>query len=440
MAVGAGKGIDGGVALMHRRKGFVYILFAMMMLNLMLVTVILPLQVSAPETGTEKINVDELFYFLQSIQDDINRAIDIAGRRSFVAITNRVLDTGSGVSDATNKTVEAFYNATIDGNVSTFMEDSSFGDWLVKMADQAESEGYEINITSNMSHISLSSESAFQTRFVIEYNLSLSDPRIDTRFDRELTTEREVRITGIDDPLLYVRTSGKRSNSYNRCSVSKRAEKTDTGSSFEYNYTYGDNSTRNWTSADATVFNGSSVGGIDDRFEKLLVTEDLCDYDPDELERFRGVLSEVETDGTDVCGGGEEIHAYLGGIGNFSSYGNGTRLVMTQDEVWRNHIPDQIDARCYFPDQQAPGFFARLENNLTGSGAGLASFLDVPDLPPAVQEANSSAVDYVYFNDSSDYGGTVKIKGVTDHREWFRLDADHVDSWGIGRLEYRKVE
>ncbi len=277
-------------------------------------------------------------------------------------------------------------------------------------------------------------EDSFSVSIDFRYNLSVRDPRIKTEFDRPRSTfNGSVSVEGVDDALLVLETAGKRFNSYNRC-PNPQLETAATGSVSEYNYTE-NGSERNWVSGDSRWFNGSDLGSVDSPSEKILFTPALCDYSFGRLEQFAGVVSDEETTGDDVCGSGEELPAYIGGV-NTSRFGNGTRIVMNEDDVWRNFVPDQIDSRCYFPDGDGPTFFGRMEGNLSGDGNGLASFLDVPELPSEVQEQNRSAVDYVYFDSPGSSGQTRRIKGVTDHRDWFRLDEEHVSQWGAAALVY----
>ncbi len=418
------------------RKGFLYTLFGLFFLALISLIVVSPVDIEPVESSPEKVSVDELFYFTESVKDDTDRAVSISSRRSLVAVTSHVLN-GGNLTDPETATALAFFNGTVNGSVSSIMSESSLKDWISKMESQAVSSGYLINMSTGVSNITVEMVDPFKVRFRTEYSLSISDPNIETSFtDNNHQSDLKTSITGLDDALIFLQSGGKRSNAYSKCTLSHTSLK-QSGTDSEYNYTDDDGNERNWVSGDSVVRKSNSTSGIGSKSEKILITTHLCPPDKSELDDFAGVVSNQTTAGQNVCGSEEEIPAYIGGISNVSAFNNETRLVMNQNDVWRNSIPDQIDSRCYFEDSTGPNFFDRLNRKVNGTSHGIASFLNVPNLPPEIQKDDTSAVDYVYFDEGGDYGKTWKIKGVTDQDlSWFRLDDTHVNRWGISDLAY----
>jgi hypothetical protein len=70
---------------------------------------------------------------------------------------------------------------------------------------------------------------------------------------------------------------------------------------------------------------------------------------------------------------------------------------------------------------------------VNSDGTGIATVLDVTRLPSALQRSRS-AVGYVYFNQTNNYGGSERIEGLTDDYSWFRLDRDHLERWNAEEL------
>jgi hypothetical protein len=97
---------------------------------------------------------------------------------------------------------------------------------------------------------------------------------------------------------------------------------------------------------------------------------------------------------------------------------------------------DSSGEGCYIDDPWGPGFLDRLQNRMVSSDGGVATFVNVENLPSELQSTQRSAVGYAYFNQSADYGSLNSVRGVTDEYSWFNLDQDHVDHWGIGELAY----
>lgn len=412
------------------RKGFVYTLFTLIVLNLVVITALMPLEAEAGDETSFKTNIDELYYFLKSVQGDIGRGGNIAGRRALVAVTTNVLSSGRGAVSAEDSIKEAFLNGTVGGNSSSVMRDTTFRDWIDKMEAQAVSEGYSFNMSAGNSTVR---SNGFNTFFDVFYNLSVNDPSADAGFEK-LNQNKTVPISveGLDDPLMMLNTDAKYSLIVERCEK-VGAERIMEGSSYEYNYT-SKGSEREWVSGLAEKYDGSDVSTVDNRDEKVLFTSDLCRYDAGLLDEFRGVVSEIETDGADICGSGEEIEAYIGGVDNYSMVEEGVVTVMDINSVWENYLPTMVDTGCYFHDVNGPDFLSRLENSLDGSN-GIGTLLNVPELPAEFQAANLTAVGHNYFEgEESDN----RVKGVSDRENylWFRLDQNHLEMWEMEQLEY----
>ncbi|MCJ7429193.1 MAG: hypothetical protein MUP66_02270 [Candidatus Nanohaloarchaeota archaeon QJJ-5] len=418
-----------------KRHGFLYATFAIFLLGLIGMTIVLQTTADMQDRSTTNIRIDELYFFAESVNDDIERATSIIGRRALVAATNGVVENESGLDDSAYRISEAFYNGTVDGNTSQLMTDSTFEDWIVSMEQQATGEDYDVNISTAIDEISVTPENRFALSFAVNHSFAIEDTAISTGFDEGYTMATNmVSIEGVDDALLVLKTGGRRYNQYRECS-NTGASITTSGTDAEYNYT-SDGTERTWASGDAFRYTGSSIPDVSEKDEQVLVTADLCNYAVDELDQFAGVVSEEPTDGTNVCGSGEEIDAYIGGIDDRTEIMNGTRLVMDQQDVWHQYIPQMIEDRCYFADPTGPSFLDRLNGSMGGSPEGIGSLLDVPDLPPDQQESNTSAVDHVYFDPESDAGQTHEIKGVSNHQEWFVLDQTHIEQWNITDLRY----
>ncbi|MCJ7478575.1 MAG: hypothetical protein MUP63_00155 [Candidatus Nanohaloarchaeota archaeon QJJ-7] len=422
------------------RNGFIYSLFALLMMGLALNLTLLPLAVEDPSGTGEKLRVDEVFYFLQSVESDFDRATDIIGRRSMTAMGNRIVNNGSYLDDSQEAFSEAFINGTINGTLAPLMNRSSFSDWSESMEEQAEDSGY--NLTASIESIEVGSEPPVTALINATYQFNLSDDITDTRFERTKNVSQEISFEGVEDSIILIESAGRYTNFFSSCRTDTPAEQLSTGGNWFYQ------EIRNWTSGNAVLRPGNSpVTDIDNTGEKVAVVDDLCSYsDLTDLSGFAGVVSgsnaidaKRPNNGIDACGEDDvNLEAVVDDSPGALSAGNDSMIVMTEDEVWQNNLRDRTEEGCYFSDPWAPTVWERMEGRLSNSGGeGTAFLLTVPDLPNELQEDSKSAVAYVYFNDSSDFGETSRIKGVTNEDlDWFRLDQQHVDEWGINALTY----
>lgn len=413
-----------------RGKGFVYTLYIVLVLNLLLATMLVSMEWGETETSVST-GVSELSSFVRSFENDMDRGADISGRRSMVASVSHVIDTGEPLEDAENSVSELFLEGSIEGNDSSIMERTSFSDWVSRMENQAEEEEYSFWFGEDeMFRIK---SRGFRVILGLNHSYSINDTVNDAGFKRpDIYREFSIEVEGVDDPLVMLETGGSYSNIIEKCGFPP-VEYLGPGEEYEYNYTE-DGGERNWVSGKSEVFNGDDVSDVGDRSEKILFTEDLCDYGTDILDDFKGVVSEETTDGMDVCGSGEEIKAYIGGYTDVGTVAEGEIMVMDDENIWENNMVEIIDERCFFKDDSAPGMMQRLEGEYSGS-EGFATLLDVPSLPSENQFSNRTAVDYLYFSEES---SSRKIKGVSDRTgySWFRLDVDHVLRWDINELDY----
>lgn len=417
-----------------------YTLFTMLVLALTLNIALLPVTVQDDSGAGEKLRVDELFYFLQSAENDFSRATDIIGRRAVTALSNRIVNNGTYLDNPRADFRSAFRNGTVNGVPATLMNRSSFEDWAAGMEDKAEDSGY--NLSTGLAGIDLGTDPPVTAAVNASYRFNLSDNLTRSRFEREQNVSQTLDVTGIEDPVILIESAGRYTNTFSACRTDTVAERHASGGDWFYD----DNN--NWTSGESVVRPGNGdVSGVTNKAEKVVIVDDLCSYsDQSVFGNFGGVVSEADAidsktvnEQVNICGGNNVgMNALIDDAAGATQMPNETMTVMTEDQVWENNIGNRTGKACYFEDPWAPTVWGRMEGRLSNTGGnGTAFFLTVPDLPDELQDDSKSAVAYVYFNESGDFGATHKIKGVTNEdRSWFRLDQQHVDEWGINALTY----
>lgn len=422
-----------------RRSGFMYSVFAIFLLGLLVVVVAIPLQTETVSPDAESARVDETFYFVSSVEEDVPRAARIITKRAVVATINVVAAADEPLPDAEPEIVSGFMNGTVNGSEQGLLQDSSLEDWQRRMEEQARSTGYDLNIT--VSDAAVGPDGPATVYMNATYNITLRDPASDTRFVRIVRHNASVALTNMTDPLLLLETNGRYSHGFERCAAAERAVRHATGSEEHYD------TSDNWTAGAAVTRPGNGpISGVSSRAGKVLVVDDICAYPDatirDEFSDFAGVASEaaggISADGSTVCGDADSsgIDAYVGGAAGATAVANGSTAVLTGPEIWQNNMKRELERGCYFADPWGPTVFGRIEGRLTrdASYGGWGSFLFLPDLPADFTDTSRSAVDHVYFG--GDYGTPRRIKGVTDEYSWFKLDQDHIDAWNVNSLAY----
>lgn len=425
-----------------RRQGFMYSIFAIFVLSIVVLVMASPVVINTTDTQSAASNIDESFYFLSSVEQDLERAGGITATRAYSAAVNHVAVNESALADGTaaHEVETGFRNGTINGTEQMLLHDSSFADWNTRMVDLADDAGWDLNIT--LTDVTAASGDPVTVYLDTRFNLSLDHPPSRTSFDRTVTQNYTASVQNITDPLMLLETDGQYAREFTACSSTERAEQFGTGSDYHYD------DPENWTSGRAVVRpDNEGISGVADRSDRVVAVNDICAYDDDtitdEFSDFSGVISEtsrpMDDDGSEVCGDADSsgINAYISGIdGITNDLSNGTMTVMTDSGAWANHITDEVEEECYFSSDSGPHIFDRLEGRLYLSGdyTGWSSFVNIPRLPPTYQDASRSAVDHVYFDEDSTENH--RIKGVSDHHDWFQLDQEHIDSWDLNDLAY----
>ncbi len=425
-----------------RRSGFMYSIFAIFALSIVVMVVTNPVTIDTTGTQSTASNIDESFYYLSSVEEDLKRAGRITAKRTFSAAVNHVTVNESALAPGTaeDEVTTGFRNGTINGTDQLLLNETSFTDWRSRMITLSSDAGWDLGVT--LDTITASSGAPVTGLIDAQFNLTLHHPPSRTRFSRSVTQNYTVSLTNITDPLLLLETDGQYAREFEACPTSARASQLGSGTNKHYD------SMDNWTSGRASIRPGNGdVSSISGESDKVLVVDDICAYDnstlQNEVEDFAGVISETSRpmtdDGDRVCGDKDSsgITAYISGINGITDdLSNGTMTVMTDTDAWSNNIPDEIESGCYFADNEGLHIFDRLEGRLSASGTytGWSSFVNVPELPPDYQDTSRSAVDHIYFDDTST--NNKKIKGVSDHRTWFKLDQDSIDRWNLNTLAY----
>jgi len=391
-------------------KGFAYTSFAVMAAGLIMM--IAALQVSGPhETNSaEGERIGEAAFFLDSALSDADRTLEMATRRAFTANTNYVVTEGEPLQQAEQNMSEALVNGTMDGEPLDGTENASINDWNNRVSEIASGSGYELGITLedyDFEENGLDLESSFTVFTVLE------DPVTLASFNRTESKQSSTSLEDVEDPLITLRSEGRYVSQYEECRLESPAEKISEGQQ------------RSQNSA-----KGEAAKQIDEEQEnKVFVTDDIDDYEPSEVEDYEAIVSEQISEQPDSYNDN-----YIYGV-EINVIEEGDKLLLNKEQLWISVFTEMFQENCYMETDTAPTVLDRLENRLISAEeeSGITTFLDVSQLPDELQ-TEGSAVDYVYFNESSDYGSLNEIVEVSDRYSWFRIDDYHVDYWDLEDL------
>jgi len=187
------------------KKGIFYSIIAITLL----LSLIYASEVSFQFTYREQSSIIEtrvntMDNFVEDLGDDLEKGIHVAAFRAIVGMTNYVINSVGYIDDAEQRIEELFQYGTIYGNASFVMENNSFTDWTVKMQDQGEKIG--INIDFQVDSLSMHHDTPWTIATEINVTATVTDIRAFAKWRRTYSVTSAIPIDGFEDPAYIVQT------------------------------------------------------------------------------------------------------------------------------------------------------------------------------------------------------------------------------------------
>lgn len=392
-------------------KGMVYTSFALMASALLVSGAFVLTEQETQSASTTRIT--EASFFLDSVLQDMGRSLSMATRRAFTASTNYIIVNNQPLESPEENVSSALVNGTISGENLSSMENVSIEAWADRVSGIASESSYELKVEVRdygVNASGLNAESYYRVFARLEDPVSLA------RFNRTEVARSTTTLEGIEDPMITLQSKARYVSKYKDCEFDSPAETILTASIHSSTYGYGR----------AEVL-PSDMSSVSDPSDKVLVVNDVDNYDSSDVNDFAAVVSEDSNSSSGYT------NAYAFDTGSINDIEQNQTLLVDREDIWDMRFNETFSQGCYLSDSKGPDVLDRMENNLSNDGGqGLATMIDVSELPNELSKQDS-AVAYVYFSES-DYGGLEQIKGVSDRYSWFYLDQEHIDSWGLNQI------
>jgi hypothetical protein len=197
-----------GLNLFSARKGIFFTLIAISLLGLILFSYSVTYSYTLHEKSSIiETRVDTMDRFLSSVDSDMENAIYISGYRSIVGLTDYVTTNGTYVDSTSDALVELFLYGSVDGYDSTFMANNTFSHWMDRISDKGEEIG--VNLTINVTGVSVYHSSPWAVRFDIDVSLNLTDQKSTASWYKDKSLSSDVSIIGFEDPWYALHTNGQ---------------------------------------------------------------------------------------------------------------------------------------------------------------------------------------------------------------------------------------
>lgn len=424
----------------------VYTTFAIVATSMLILLVSFTAVDNEYTSDTNPFRIGQASFYLENVKGDLDRAYTIAFQRGTSGTINYIVETGN----ATERPVKALRNATVNGTVEGYTlnntKNATLIDWKKRVEAAASESQYRLRIEYRGMNVE---DRYMKLQGNLTAFMTLKDPVSLARFNETKTYSTTQTEKGLEDTMLLIRSKGRYINTYSSCGFNDPANRLLTGNG-DQGATYGNATIETSDSAD--------IGAINNRSKKILVTDNIGAYIPDQiatLNQFAGLVSAQPVPSGNYPGTNLTDYStkYVFDTGTITPVNEEMKLILYNDQVWNSNIREVIRSGCYMKSTETadmapgPGFLERMENQLsakTGEEQGLSTIIDKTEIPPELREVKASNVGYVYFNNSGTYGTLSGIAGVTGneahgnrtYRESFRLDQEHIQKWNMTGLTY----
>ena len=150
--------------------------------------------------------IDSMNNFISDVENDVEKAIYIAGFRSLIGLEEHIVSTGEYLSDLDANFSELFFNGTINGVNSSFMVNNTFTDWMDRIEDEADK--IDIIINFSIQNTSLSQDNPWEVRIDMDLIIDVVDKKDVCRWNKNKSITAHIEIAGFEDPIYRLGTNG----------------------------------------------------------------------------------------------------------------------------------------------------------------------------------------------------------------------------------------
>ncbi|MFH1400078.1 MAG: hypothetical protein ABIH41_01035 [Nanoarchaeota archaeon] len=188
------------MAIEAARRGMVFTLIALLSVVIIMVIAASVTRYSfAARYESIESRVRSMDDFIDSFHADAQRAMYIAGFRSFIAMEDYVSENAVYLNDSSYYFRQLFYNGTIAGEEFDILNDSTFYLYQTRVADIART--LDIDFSSSVNSIRMYQDDPWKVIVEVDIFVNISDRRGLAAWQYNTTLVGVIPIDGLRDPL-----------------------------------------------------------------------------------------------------------------------------------------------------------------------------------------------------------------------------------------------
>ncbi|MEK6847033.1 MAG: hypothetical protein AABY16_02605 [Nanoarchaeota archaeon] len=187
---------------LKNKKGVFFIAIAIVMITLLLTSYTLYSNIQERKAIQKRI--ETMNSFINSINQDLERKLFIAGFRSLFTFENKIIETGAYISDVNASFQEMFINGTFNNQTQSIMLGATVTDIIKDM--QGLGSKIAINITLTGPKANIDQTDPWHVRITLGGNFTIRDENNLSSWNTMLSATGTIPIYYFDDPIYIINT------------------------------------------------------------------------------------------------------------------------------------------------------------------------------------------------------------------------------------------
>jgi len=207
------------VSAWRNRKGFLYVIMAILLLGVGIISVKTQDTVMGPSPGALHARIIGLNNLIVDIERDLEHTLDIAAFRALFAITDWETIHGTFLPDMSSSFSSLLNNGSIGNDTLVLMENNTLLDWSGKIQAQAWKQNALMSL--NLTRVEVFHQDPWSVVVRVSGVLSLQDQSTVLGWVRNVTVNRSIDIQGFEDPTYSVLTGGYLQNTVRQSNITQ---------------------------------------------------------------------------------------------------------------------------------------------------------------------------------------------------------------------------
>ena len=200
--------VENLILLNKKTRGLFYSLAILVLIAPLIFIVMSYRDVAVTESAAKTSSVvsSEIKNYVESSENDFERALDISGRSAVASSVNFVVANGAPLANSTAALETLILNGSLNGIYLPLMQGNSITNWTAKMA--AKGSKYFMNTSAGVNYVSVNQTNAFYLDVSSSITINATIDEYGTKISKTYLKTIQIPLDGVEDPLYPLNSNG----------------------------------------------------------------------------------------------------------------------------------------------------------------------------------------------------------------------------------------